>query len=335
MIYNDMFGISWATAQYFLYLLPLIIVACLLLVRRAWWQKKTAQLLGASPNKLLRHFSLFRKVLKTVLLILALFCLVLALARPQWGEAPQAVAQEGRDVLIALDISRSMLAQDIKPSRLEAAKAKIKELVSRFGAERVCLMVFSSVPFIQCPFTTDIGAFTTFLDFVDAESISSGTTALDAALEKAVDTFNEMPARKHKIMVIFTDGEDFSPPLTGMEEKIKNSGLSVFTVGIGTPEGAPIPLTDEQGKPVGHLMDEKGSVVITRLNEPLLKKLSAQTGARYLRATQDESDIERLVGDVRHFEKEKFEDRMFSTKQEKYFIFAVISFLALLVEWLL
>ncbi len=296
--------------------------------------KKTAQLLGASPNKLLRHFFLFRKVLKTALLILALFCLALALARPQWGEAPQAVAQEGRDVLIALDISRSMLAQDIKPSRLEAAKSKIKELVSRFGGERVCLMVFSSVPFIQCPFTTDIGAFTTFW-ILWMPNDMLGTTALDAALEKAIETFNEVPARKHKIMVIFTDGEDFSPPLMGMEEKIKNSGLSVFTVGIGTPEGAPIPLTDEQGKPVGHLMDEKGSVVITRLNEPLLKKLSAQTGARYLRATQDESDIERLVGDVRHFEKEKFEDRMFSTKQEKYFIFAAISFFALLAEWLL
>ena len=334
MIYNDMFGISWGTAHYFLYLLPLMLLACLLLVRRTWWQKKTAQLLG-SPHKLLRHFSLVRKVLKTALLLLALFCLALALARPQWGEEPQAVEQEGRDVLIALDISRSMLAQDIKPSRLEAAKTKIKELVSRFGAERVALMVFSSVPFIQCPFTTDIGAFTTFLDFVDAESISSGTTALDAALEKAIETFNEVPARKHKIMVIFTDGEDFSPPLIGMEEKIKNSGLSVFTVGIGTPEGAPIPLTDEQGKSRGHLMDEKESVVITRLNEPLLKKLSAQTGARYLRATQDESDIKSLVRDVKHFEKEKFEDRMFSTKQEKYFIFATISFLALLIEWLI
>lgn len=293
-----------------------------------------ASLLTTPGKKLLRNFSLVRKLLKALLAFFALVCLALALARPQWGDTAQIVTQEGRDVLIALDISRSMLAQDVQPSRLEVSKKKIRELVTRFGAERISLMVFSSIPFIQCPFTTDVEAFLSFLDFVDVESISSGTTALDKALEKAVDTFNSVPARKHKIMVIFTDGEDFSS-MTGVDEKIKNSGLSVFTIGVGTPEGAPIPLVDEHGKALGHLKDAKGTIIITRLNEPLLKKLSAQTGARYLRATKDESDVEQLLSEVKHFEKEKFEDKMFSTKQEKYFIFAGLSFLALVLEWLL
>ena len=206
----QLFGISWATAQYFLYLLPCILLGSYLLTYRVWWQKKTAALLE-SDQKLLHHFSIPKKIIKTMLLFLALCCLALALARPQWDDTQQAVAQEGRDVLIALDISRSMLAQDVKPSRLEAAKKKIKQLVSRFGAERVCLMVFSGVPFIQCPFTTDIHAFLNFLDLVDVESISSGTTALDKALATAVETFSNQATKKHKIVVLVTDGEDFHP----------------------------------------------------------------------------------------------------------------------------
>lgn len=352
MLYN-LFGITWASAEYSLYLLPLALFIVLLLIKRVLWQKRTAALLGYGQAEVperaglmaplgkeprpepLRYFSLFLKVLKAMLLTIALVTLILALARPQWDDNSQIVAQEGRDVLIALDISRSMLAQDIKPSRLEAAKEKIKELVGQFHAERVALMVFSGIPFIQCPFTQDVSAFLSFLNAVDVESVSSGSTALDKALQKALETFSAMPTKKHKIVLIFTDGEDFSTSLSGMEEKVKALGLSVFTIGIGTAEGAPIPLYDEKGKLEGHVKDEKGSIVITRLNEPLLKKLSQQTGARYIRATSDGSDVDRLVGEVKHFEKEKFEDKLLSTKQEKYFIFAGLSFICLLLEWLI
>ena len=337
MIY-EIWGIQFAHAKYFMYLLPLLLIALALLCYRVWWQKKHADLLQGSRGqgpRLLRHFSLTQKILKALLLFAGLGSLILALATPQWDEAKDTVVQEGRDVLIALDISRSMLAQDAQPSRLEAAKRKIKELVSRFGVERVALMVFSGVPVITCPFTTDLSAFLSFLDLVDVEAASSGTTALDKALEKAVETFQDMATKKHKILIIFTDGEDFSPTLPATQEKIKKLGLSVFTVGVGTPEGAPIPLIDEQGAIQGHVKDETGSIVITRLNEPLLKKLSAETGARYIRASHDNGDIDQLVSDIKRFEKEKFEDKLISAKQEKYFLFALASMLCLLVEWLL
>ncbi len=329
MIYHA-FGITWLTAQYAVYLFPCIVLAIILLVRRVVWQKKLAAVLGT-----VRNFSLSKKIIKTLLLSAGLIFLALALLRPSWEDAHEVVSQEGRDIIIALDISRSMLAQDMPPSRLEFAKKKIKDLVSRFKAERVCLMAFSGVPFIQCPFTTDVAAFLTFLDLIDVESISTGTTALDKALNKAVETFQEFPAKKHKIMVIFTDGEDFSPLSENTDEKIQNLGLSVFAVGVGTEQGAPIPLTDEQGKPAGHVKDEKGSIVITRLNEPLLKKIAAQTHAQYLRASADDSDIDQLVADIQHFEKEKFEDKMIATKQEKYFIFAALAFFCFLLEWII
>lgn len=331
-----LFGIVWACAQYFWYLLPFILLACGALIRRLLWQRHTAILLGGTGKKSqLSHFSMPTKILKTLLLTVALVSLALALSRPQWDDTQQTVAQEGRDVLIMLDISRSMLAQDIKPSRLEAAKHKIKELVEQLTAERVGLIVFSGTAFVLCPFTRDTAAFLGFLQAIDAESISSGATALDKAFETAIETFSAMPTKKHKIVIIVTDGGDFSSSLQSIEAKIKEMGLTVFTLGIGTPEGAPIPLFDEQGRPQGHIKDAQGAIVITRLNEPLLKQLSAATGARYIRVAADDSDTHRLVVDVKRFEKEKFEDRLFSAKQEKYGIFAAISFICLLIEWLL
>ncbi len=167
-----------------LMLMPFVFGLGILLIRRYMWQKRTAKLLGGA--KALMNFSFIRKFLKVLLLVVSLIFLVIALARPQWGEVTQTVSQEGRDVLIALDISRSMLAQDLAPSRIEAAKTKIKELLTRFTAERVSLLVFSGIALVQCPFTSDMQAFLNFLDLADVEAISTGTTAIDQALSTAI-----------------------------------------------------------------------------------------------------------------------------------------------------
>ncbi|MBA2307045.1 VWA domain-containing protein, partial [Candidatus Dependentiae bacterium] len=159
-------SLTWSSAASFVYLVPLMGLALTALIYRYRWQRKTSRLLETSPG-LLRNFSLIRKLFKVILLGLSLILLAMALARPQSEGKKEAIEQEGRNVLVALDISRSMLAQDLKPSRLLVAKKKIKELVENLTAERVSLMLFSDVPFIQCPFTSDIPAFLSFLDLVD------------------------------------------------------------------------------------------------------------------------------------------------------------------------
>ena len=320
----------------FIFLLPLAVVLGAFLLKRFLWQKRTAGLLGASGDtSLLKNFSVVKKLIKAVLLCIGLLYLIGAIARPQWGESEQTVSQEVRDILIALDISRSMLAKDTKPSRIEAAKAKIKELLSQLTAERVSLMVFSGVAVIQCPFTSDMSAFLNFLELADVEAISSGTTALDEALLKAMAMFKKVPGRKHRLMVLFTDGEDFSMNLSQVEKDAQELGLRIFTVGVGTPEGAPIPLYDMKGVQQGHQKDGKGNVVITRINEPLLAELAQKTGARYIRMIDTNKDIKELVSDVQRFEKEKFEDKTFAAKEERYRVFAGISVLLLVLEWLL
>lgn len=322
--------IFWANLHNAFFAGLLVAAALALLIKHFVWQRKTINLLGQTN---LRNVSLLRRTLSGLLLASSLLFLLLALARPQWDEMRQVVSQEGRDVLIALDISRSMLAQDMKPSRLEFAKSKIKRLVESLKADRVALMIFSGSPFIQCPFTTDTNAFMSFLDAVDAETISSGTTAFDKAIMKALETFKAMPIHKHPLMVIVTDGEDFSGHLEGVNKQAKDLGLSIFTLGIGTPEGAPIPLYDEEGVQQGHQKDEKGAVVITRLDESLLRALSVETGAEFIKATEDDSDIRALRAAVQRFEKEKFADTSVVAKQEKYWYFAALSLLSLLLDW--
>ncbi len=283
----------------------------------------------------MKHFSLFRKFLKALLLTFSLLFLAFALARPQWGETSQVVSQEGRDVLIALDISRSMLAQDIVPSRIEGTKRKIKELLTRLTAERVSLLLFSGVALIQCPFTSDTNAFLNFLELADVEATSSGTTALDSALTMAIKIFEEVPSRASRLLLIFTDGEDFSTELLGVEEKAKKLGVHIFTVGVGTLEGAPIPLYDDAGNTQGHQKDGQGRVVITRLNEQLLRELAQKTGGSYIPMTSDDKDISALVKAIQSFEKQKFNDTTFATKDERYTIFACLSALLLFFDWIL
>lgn len=329
--------ITWGALPYALYLAPVVVLLVLLLVKHLFWQKKIALYL-ASPHhayRLLSYFSLGRRTIQVFLIVVSLVSIVLAIARPMWDMHHEKIEQEGRDVLIALDISRSMLAQDVKPNRLELAKNKIKKLITTLNSERVGLLVFSGAPFVQCPITSDIGACLTFLDAVNVETISSGTTALDQAINKALDTFSNMPTKKNKLLVIFTDGEDFSSNLENVRQRAQQMGLKIFTVGTGSVEGAPIPLVDEEGKIVGHQQDEHGNIVISRLNEKVLSSLAHTSGARYVRATEDDSDIEHIARTVKQFEKEKFDDKQVNKLQERYYYFALVSLLCLVLEWIL
>ena len=243
--------------------------------------------------------------------------------------------QEGRDLFIALDVSRSMLARDYEPDRLNFAKKKIKRLLHTLDCERVGLLLFSGTAFVQCPLTSDHAAFTMFLDSVDVETISSGTTALDLAIKKVLEAFGQNPDRKNKLLVLYTDGEDFSSNLAGVKRQAHQEGLHIFTMGVGTPEGAPIPLLDEKGKPKGHQLDQKGAVVISRLNEGILHTLAADSGGAYIRLTQDDTDIKALMRQVQQFEKEQLEDKKFATLEEQYPYFLLISLISFALEWLL
>lgn len=332
----DFFGIRWASAQnmwFFLLLIPIFI--CLII--RYKKQLKTVSYLVAFRwrSLLLKGFSLKKSILKVILFLIGSVFLFIGLLQPQWGHKEEIVKQQGRDLFIALDVSRSMLARDVKPDRLSLAKQKIKKLLYSLSSERVGLILFSGDAFIQCPLTTDTSAFNLFLDQINAETISSGTTALDQAIKKTLKAFSSIPGRKNKLLFIFTDGEDYSSNLAGLQNEARKAGLRIYTIGMATQKGAPIPIFDKEGTMLGHQKDENGAIVISKLNEGILRNLSQATDGKYIRVTQDDRDIFSVQNEIEQFEKEEIEDKKIVDLKERYYYFIAISLLAFIFEWLL
>lgn len=330
------FGITWGSLGNLIWF-PLLLVIIIVLMMRVIRTFHVCRILARTDyaKQFLVGCSLSRIILRALLLIIAASMIFFALLRPRFNKKEEIVEQKSRDLVIALDVSRSMLAADCMPNRLECAKKKIKELVKLLSTERVGLILFSGSALVQCPLTSDHAAFLLFLDQIDAETISSGTTALDQAIERARELFSISADRKNKLLVIFTDGEDFSSNLAQIKQVAIDEGIHIFTFGVGTVEGAPIPLFDIRGNALGHQKDAKGNVVISHLNEGILKSLATESGSQYIQMTPDTNDLKELQQAVLKFETERFEDKKIALLEEQYHYFLMIAFICLIVEWLL
>ena len=328
-------SIHWAGIQHIIWL-PLFVLGIALVVFRTSRTVRNLALLAKGRNNNMFHLiGTKRSIAKAICTCLALGSLFLALMRPQWGKQEQTVMQTGRDVLMLLDVSGSMRAKDLKPDRLSFAKLKIRTLLQQLTCERVGLILFSGSAFLQCPMTADHAVFLMFLENVDAESISSGTTALDQALQKALDTFKQSGERKNKLIVLLTDGEDFSTNLDAVKKQAVQAGVSLFALGIGTPEGAPIPKFDSFGKQQGHETDETGAIALSKLNEPTLTALTTKLHGVYQRAAYSDADIQRIVSFVQAHEKERYRDKTMSLYHDQYPWFLAAAWLLLALEWIL
>jgi Ca-activated chloride channel family protein len=320
--------------------LKIIIIGCIVI----WWLLfryiKTQKLIsflsqGKQRFQILKKSSNFFFLVKGILLLIGFMSLFIALLQPQWGKKDEQVSQQGRDILIAVDISRSMLCSDEKPNRLEFAKQKVKKILYNLKCDRVGLIVFAGDAVVQCPLTVDYAAFFMFLDNLDVSTISSGTTSLDGAIHTALDAFKQMPEKKSKILCLFTDGEDFSTNLAKIKEDAAQEGLSIFTFGVGSTRGAPIPVFDQKGKNIGFEKDSKGTVIMSKFNEGILKNLSLKTGGQYIKTTSDDTDIKKFLSCVEKFEKDSLGSANFNRYQEQYSYFIMISFICFGLEWIL
>jgi len=339
---TEFLGIFWGSkgagpCSSKLILLPFVALAIFFLIKN---YKKTKIFVSAIAhekhiNNILLNFSFIKQVIKLIANITAIVFLFLAILQPQWHKKEHTIEQEGRDLLIMLDISRSMLAQDLKPNRLEFIKLKIKALLQKLTVERVGLILFSGSAFVQCPLTTDYATFLMFLDQVNVENIASGTTAIDAAIRKAIETYRQHQNHKNKLALLVTDGEDFSLNLQSIKQQAKQENIKIFALGAATEQGAPIPKVDSYGKQVGHETNEKGNVVLSKLNEGLLQGICSELNGRYVRATYDDSDLDYIVGLVAKFEKEKFGDKRLSLYEDQYPWFLGVSWFMLAFGWVI
>ena len=229
---------------------------------------------------------------------LAVLALVIfALARPMWGTVTQTVEQEGIEVMIALDVSSSMLAQDIKPDRLSRAKMEIADLMERLGGNEIGLVLFSGASFVQFPLTSDFGTALTFLDNARPEVISRPGTAIGDAIRTAMTGF-DMARASQKVLVIITDGEDHEGDALAMAEMASEQGVLLYTIGFGSPEGEPIPEYNVMGEVIGYKKDQNGEVVLSHLDEAMLQQIAQAGGGRYFPASASGGELTALVDEL-------------------------------------
>lgn len=268
---------------------------------------------------------------KNVLWLCAVAFTVLSLARPQWGFHWEEVKRRGLDIVVVLDTSNSMRAEDIKPNRLQQAKWGIRDLLAKLKGDRIGLVAFAGSSFLQCPLTIDYAAFLMTLEDVYAGIIPRGGTAIEQALRTAMDGF-EKSQNADRAIVLITDGEDHEGNPLALVDELNKRNIRVYTVGVGTLEGELIPYEDEE-KRAGFLKDRKGQIVKSALNEPVLEKLAMSTGGTYVRSAPGDFGLDRIFDQgIAELKRDELESKVAKTYEERFPWFLGAALLLLVLE---
>ena len=280
--------------------------------------------------KLTPSSNLSRQVVKWSLFSLFFFLLVIALVRPRFGVKMEMVQRKGIDLIVALDISQSMLAEDITPSRIELAKHEINKLIDMLKGDRIGLVVFAGESFVQCPLTLDYGAAKMFLDAVTTGWVERQGTALADAIDKATEAFRSQ-SRKHKVLVLISDGEDQEGDAAAAAKEAAEEGIIIYTIGVGSESGVPIPIK-KGGDNIVYKKDRSGNLVMTRLNSMMLEKIAIEGRGTYFHAGSN-LELTRIIGEIASMEKKDLGASKITTYEERYQIPLAIALLLLLIEF--
>jgi len=282
-------------------------------------------------DQLVVDVSLLRQRWKAALVVLAVLFGVLALMQPQWGGKWEEVHRVGVDIIVAVDVSRSMLASDEKPTRLDAAKREIEDLLRVLQGDRIGLVAFAGKAIVQCPLTLDYGAFRMFLDDLGPSSVPIGGTAIGDAIRKCIDAF-ESKVKKHKVIILITDGEDHGSDPIGAAKQAEKQGIVIFAIGMGTPEGAYILIKGEHGQRI-RLKSRDGQVVKSRLDEETLGKIALITGGKYRRAISKDWPLERIYKEkIATMEKKKLGTHRYFRRENRFQVPLAIMVVLLFLE---
>ncbi len=280
--------------------------------------------------RLLSRTCFRRQWIKGGLFLLSLCFLFLALVRPQWGTRLETVKRKGVDIMIALDTSLSMETRDVAPSRLEKAKHEVRALIDILQGDRVGLVVFAGRSQVNCPLTIDQNAVKLFLDIIDTQLVPVPGTNIGEAIRTGTRAFSPQE-RRHKVLILVTDGENLEGDPLPWAEEAQKAGVVVYTLGLGSPAGQPIPLRDEHGSVIGYKKSEDGSVVVSRLDVESLEKIASLTGGRYFLATPGEDEVGKIYEMVSQLDRKEFQSRQYLTYVDR---FQIPLGIALALIWL-
>lgn len=316
---------------YYFYLAALIPVFTALLVLFLFWKKRTLDRYGDRVviGQLMPEYSSVKSTLKFVLVMLAMLSLIFALANPQTGSRLEKVKRKGIDLMICLDVSNSMLAQDIKPDRLERAKQSISRLIDNLDGDRIGIIIFAGKAYTQLPITTDYAAAKMFTSTINTNLVAVQGTALADAIELASNSFGE--SKRNRAMIIITDGEDHQGNTLEQAEAAVQKGIAIYTIGMGLPEGVPIPQYNGNVM-TGYKKDRDGQTVMTRLDETLLQQIASLGKGMYVRATNSETGLNKILDDINKIQKTEIEEKQFSDYETRFQYFVGLALILLMLD---
>ncbi len=297
-------------------------------------RKKSLTLFGEKKliTRLLPKKAFDFRPLKAVLFLLAYSLLVLALTRPKFGLKLEMIERKGVDVVVALDISKSMLAEDVVPNRLKRAKHEIEKLIDLLSGDRFGLIVFAGESFVQAPLTLDYGAAKLFLDAVNTTWISAQGTDLSGAIKKADRSFTE-GTKAGKVLIIISDGEEQQGSAVKAAKEAAKAGVTIYTVGVGSEKGVPIPVKGS-GENVKYKKDSEGNLVLTKLNPKLLEEVSLLSGGRYFSAGVN-LNLTEIYSEISEMEKSDYGMNQQSNYHEQYQLFLLLALVLFILEFLI
>ncbi len=300
---------------YILFTIPVIVVLFLLVLV---WKKKVQKrfvdkelLKKLSPNR-----SLFKSVLKVLVLCLAIACISFALVNPKIGTKLETVKREGVDIVFALDVSKSMLAEDIAPNRLEKSKQLITQIINSLAGDRIGIIGYAGSAFPQVPITSDFSSAKLFLSGMNTDMVSSQGTAITQAIEMA-QTFYDDEEQTNRVLFIISDGEDHEGNILEIAEEAAKKGIRIFTIGVGTVEGGPIPIK-ENGILQYYKRDQNNEQVITRLGEETLKEIAKTTNGEYIDGSNTKAVVDRIKAILGGMDKKEFEAKQFTDFKDQF-----------------
>jgi Ca-activated chloride channel family protein len=310
---------------------PLLLLASWYIIRNK------AKLLSNFANKtmqpiLLPTYSKGKGIIKSGIIVFSIALLLLAAADPQVGTKIENVKETGIDIYIILDVSLSMQAQDIKPSRLEKAKLEISNLIQKLHGDRIGLIVFAGEPFVQFPLTTDYSAANLFLSAADVSTVPEQGTAIATAINLATKSF-DYSSKTEKVIVIFTDGEDHEGNIQDASYDAKKNDIAIYTIGLGSPDGVPIPVYNDQGQQVGFKKDKDGNIVLSKLDETTLKEIASETGGQYLRSANDRDELEIIYDDLSKIKKTELGEKRVTDYEDRFYYFLAPAIFLLVGEF--
>lgn len=303
-------------------------------------QKKKKMLLKKLGDKnlimrLMENYSNARVIWKFLMLLTAFMFIVVTLLRVQIGSKIEKANRKGADIIIALDVSNSMLAEDIQPNRLARSKQAISKLIEKLDNDRIGIIIFAGKAFVQLPLTNDYGAAKMFLETISTNDINEQGTALGAAISLAVESFdqskNKETEKNNKAIIIITDGENHEDDAIAQTKIAYEQGIKVNTIGMGLIEGAPIPVYINNYQS-GYKKDKEGNTIITKLDEASLQKVAITGNGAYIRASNSNAGLQTIFDEINKLNKKEYESKSFSEYEDRFQYFAVIALILLLSE---